>query len=180
MCEITSMEINNMLKKILTVATLILLNITYSYADKSMQIGSKGSANDVDRTIIVEMYDNYFQPNIIEVYGNETIKFEIINFGEFVHEFNIGNSMMHIEHQKDMEKMIENEIILVDSIDEDKMHEMAKSDHSMGHSHSNSLLLEPGESGVLIWNFTEANNIEAACNVPGHYDVGMIINFKMM
>lgn len=49
-----------MLNKILTIATLSLLNITYSYADKSMQIGSKGSANNVDRTIVVEMYDNYF------------------------------------------------------------------------------------------------------------------------
>ncbi|MAV99022.1 MAG: copper-binding protein [Rhodobiaceae bacterium] len=170
-----------MLKNILLVATIILLtNITYSSADKSMKIGSKGSPNNIDRTIIVKMYDNYFDPDQIVFNNNETIKFEVTNSGDFVHEFNIGNTMMHIEHQKDMEKMIENEIILADSIDKVKMHNMAESDHSMGHSHSNSLLLEPGESGTLIWNFTNASNIEIACNVPGHYDVGMILNLELL
>ena len=37
---------------------------------------------------------------------------------------------MHIKHQPEMVKMVENEI-LVDSIDKNKMKEMAKMDHSM-------------------------------------------------
>ena len=44
----------------------------------------------------------------------------------------------------------------------------------MAHSHSNSVLLSPGESGNLIWKFTNSVDLEAACNVPGHYEVGMI------
>ena len=45
---------------------------------------------------------------------------------------------------------------------------------SMAHKHSNSVLLSPGESAELIWKFSNSVDIEAACNVPGHYDVGMI------
>ena len=44
----------------------------------------------------------------------------------------------------------------------------------MAHSHSNSVLLSPGEKAELIWKFSNTEDIEAACNVPGHYDVGMI------
>ena len=30
------------------------------------------------------------------------------------------------------------------------------------------------EKGDLVWKFENAMNIEIACNVPGHYQVGMI------
>ena len=53
------------------------------------------------------------------------------------------------------------------------MMEMAKKP-SMAHKHSNSVLLSPGESAELIWKFNNSVDLEAACNVPGHYDVGMV------
>ena len=58
--------------------------------------------------------------------------------------------------------------------DKKKMKKMAKLNKSMGHSHSNSVLLAPKEKGSLIWKFHNATNIEVACNVPGHYQAGMI------
>jgi len=48
----------------------------------------------------------------------------------------------------------------------------------MGHSHSNSVLLSPGEKGELVWKFSNEAKIEAACNVPGHYEVGMIVKIN--
>ena len=54
------------------------------------------------------------------------------------------------------------------------MKKMAKMDKAMAHSHSNSVLLEPKQKGEIIWKFDNAVNIEVACNVPGHYQVGMI------
>ena len=81
---------------------------------------------------------------------------------------------MHLKHQPEMMKMVENEILLADKIDMVKMKEMSKMDKSMGHSHSNSVLLEPGKKGELIWKFTSNIELEAACNVPGHYEAGMI------
>ena len=44
----------------------------------------------------------------------------------------------------------------------------------MSHDDPNSVLLEPGDSGEVIWKFTEARALEFACNMPGHYDSGMI------
>ena len=119
---------------------LLFIN-SFAYADKNMKIGSKGSVNEVSRVIKVVMYDNYYEPNSFQINAGETIKFEVENAGELVHEFNIANKMMHIKHQPEMEKMVENEILFADSIDKDKMKKMAKMDKSMGHSHSNSVLL---------------------------------------
>ena len=155
--------------------TIVFILISYnSYADKNMMIGSLGKSEEVNRTIKVIMYDNYYEPNSFNIKSGETIKFEVVNAGELVHEFNIANAMMHKKHQPEMEKMVENEILLADSIDKEKMKKMAKMDKSMGHSHSNSVLLEPNEKGDIVWKFENAMNIEIACNVPGHYQIGMI------
>ena len=145
-----------------------------AYADKNMKIGSKGKESEVSRVIKVTMYDNYYEPSSFQIKAGETIKFEVLNAGELVHEFNIANKMMHLKHQPEMEKMVENEILLVDTIDKVKMKKMSKIDKSMGHSHSNSVLLEPKQKGDIIWKFDNAINIEVACNVPGHYQAGMI------
>ncbi len=144
------------------------------YADKNMKIGSKGNESEVSRVIKVVMYDNYYEPSSFQIKAGETIKFEVENAGMLVHEFNIANKMMHKKHQPEMLKMVENEILLADSIDKKKMKKMAKMDKAMGHSHSNSVLLEPKQKGEIIWKFDNAVNIEVACNVPGHYQVGMI------
>ena len=158
---------------------LLFLN-SFAYADKNMKIGSKGNVNDISRVIKVIMYDNYYEPSSFQINAGETIKFEVENAGELVHEFNIANKMMHMKHQPEMEKMVENEILFADSIDKKKMKKMAKMDKSMGHSHSNSVLLEPKQKGDIIWKFDNAVNIEVACNVPGHYQAGMIakVNIK--
>ena len=137
-------------------------------------IGTKGKASDVNKVILVNMHDNYYEPSKIEIKKGETVKFVVKNKGELVHEFNIATKKMHIKHQPEMMMLVENEIILSDKIDKKKMMEMAKKNPSMAHSHSNSVLLSPGESADLIWKFTNSVKIEAACNVPGHYEAGMI------
>ena len=161
------------MKTITIIFTLLFLN-SLAFADKNMKIGSKGNVADVTRVIKVIMYDNYYEPSSFQIKEGETIKFEVENAGMLVHEFNIANKMMHMKHQPEMIKMAENGILLAFSIDKEKMKKMAKMDKSMGHSHSNSVLLEPKQKGDIIWKFDNAANIEVACNVPGHYQVGMI------
>ena len=160
--------------KIITILFAILFLNSFAYADKNMKIGSKGEETDVTRVIKVVMYDNYYEPSSFQIKEGETIKFEVENAGMLVHEFNIANKMMHMKHQPEMIKMAENGILLAFSIDKEKMKKMAKMDKSMGHSHSNSVLLEPKQKGDIIWKFDNAVNIEVACNVPGHYQAGMI------
>ena len=148
------------------------------FASSMKMIGVKGKLSEVNRTIEIKMYDNYFEPNVLNIKKGETVKFIVYNYGELVHEFNIATKEMHIKHQPEMMKMVENQILLADKIDKKKMKEMAKKDHSMGHSHSNSVLLEPNQSAELIWKFSTDINLEAACNVPGHYQSGMIANIN--
>ena len=160
--------------KLIKIIFILLFINSLAYADKDMKIGSKGNLNEVNRIVKVVMYDNYYEPSSFKIKAGETIKFELVNAGELVHEFNIANKMMHMKHQPEMEKMVESEILFADSIDKNKMKKMAKINKSMGHSHSNSVLLEPKQKGYIIWKFDNAINIEVACNIPGHYQVGMI------
>ena len=153
---------------------MIMFFNSLAYADKNMKIGSLGKESEVSRIIKVIMHDNYYEPSSFQIKEGETIKFEVENAGMLVHEFNIANKMMHIKHQPEMVKMAENGILLAFSIDKEKMKKMAKMDKSMSHSHSNSVLLEPKQKGYIIWKFDNAINIEVACNVPGHYEAGMI------
>ena len=150
----------------------LITNLVFAGSIKS--IGEKGKLSEVDKIIKVKMYDNYFVPQTFNIKKGETIKFVVYNYGELVHEFNIATKKMHIHHQKEMMKMVEYGILVGDKIDKKKMKEVSKKDHSMSHSHSNSLLLEPNKSGEIIWKFTSSASLEAACNVPGHYQAGMV------
>ena len=147
-------------------------------ASSTKMIGEEGKLSEVNRIIEIKMYDNYYEPSEIKVKKGETIKFIVYNYGELVHEFNIATKEMHIKHQPEMMKMVENQILLADKIDKKKMKELAKKDHSMAHSHSNSVLLEPNKIGEIIWKFNTDTKLEVACNVPGHYEVGMVADIK--
>ena len=102
------------MKKLILLFILIAFN---SNAASMKMIGSKGDPNDVSRIIEVKMYDNYYEPNSIQVKQGETVKIIVKNLGELVHEYNIGTKEMHIEHQPEMARLIEHEILLGDRID---------------------------------------------------------------
>jgi uncharacterized cupredoxin-like copper-binding protein len=145
--------------------------------------GESGKASEVSRDIEVTMRDNFYEPEEINVKAGETIRFKITNKGEFLHEFGLGTAAMHAKHQKQMAVMMEHGMIEADRINHDKM----KMDHgsggmkgmSMAHDDPNSLLLEPGKSGEIIWKFTKATELEFACNIPGHYQSGMMGPLKV-
>ena len=153
---------------------LFILIPSISFAASMKMMGEKGDPAEVDRVIKVKMYDNYFEPSEFKIKKNQTIKFVVFNHGASVHEFNIATKKMHLEHQEEMMMLVENEILLPDRINKKKMKELSKKNHSMGHSHSNSVLIEPNKSAEIIWKFNTEAELEAACNVPGHYEVGMI------
>ncbi len=158
--------------KTLFVILLLLPNFCLAASMKGM--GEVGKLDEVSRTINVKMYDSYYEPKEINIKKGETIKFLVENLGELVHEYNIATKEMHLKHQPEMQKMVEHEILLADRIDKVKMKEMSKKDHAMAHKHENSLLLEPKQKGQIIWKFNTDANLEIACNVPGHYQLGMI------
>jgi len=137
-------------------------------------IGEAGQKSDVTRTIEITMGDSYFEPENISIKKGETIRFVVKNDGDFVHEFNIGTAAMHANHQKEMMMMMEHGALEADKIN----HKMMKMDmgdgKSMQHDDPNSVLLEPSKSAEVIWKFGEKTKLEFACNVPGHYESGMM------
>ena len=143
------------------------------------EVGQPGDPSKVTRTIQIEMFDNYYEPENVSIKEGETVKFVIKNSGEFVHEFNIGTAAMHADHQSEMMMMMEHGVLLSDRIDWDAAKAMQQSmGHGM-HDDANSALLEPGQEDEIVWQFPEHAELEFACNVPGHYDSGMMGQIKL-
>ena len=139
-----------------------------------MEFGEPGKASEASRTIEVLMRDNYFEPERIRVKAGETFRFVVKNRGEFVHELNIGTPHMHAEHRREMEIMVAQGVLEPDRINHYMMQMDEGRGGSMEHEDPNSVLLEPGESAEIVWKFAKPIDLEFACNVPGHYESGMV------
>ena len=136
-------------------------------------IGEPAQAAGADRTVEIVMGDNYFEPERLTVAAGETVRFVVRNDGQFLHEFNLGTAAMHAAHQEEMATMMQHGMITPTGIDHDQM-KMDHGGHGMQHDDSNSVLIEPGETKELVWKFSAVTDLEFACNVPGHYDAGMM------
>ena len=142
-------------------------------------IGSPNKNSKATRTVKMTMFDNYFLPKSLVFKEGETVRFIIKNSGEFVHEFNIGTKKMHKSHAPEMLMMMEHGVIEPDKINWDAAKSMQeKMGHGM-HNEPNSVLLEPGKKAELVWTFPKHADLEFACNVPGHYESGMVGKIKL-
>ncbi|AHI28170.1 cupredoxin domain-containing protein [Marinobacter similis] len=138
-----------------------------------MSGGKPGEASEASRTIKIDMHDNYYEPESIDVKAGETVRFVVSNKGSLVHEFNIGTPDMHEARRSEMMMLVEHGVIQGGTLNHDMMGMDMGSGHSMKQDDPNSILLEPGESKEVVWKFTGSGDIEFACNVPGHYQAGM-------
>lgn len=141
--------------------------------------GTPGAVPDAGRTVEVIMFDTYYEPGRIAVTAGETVRFRVRNAGSLVHEFNIGTAAMHAAHRPEMQMLVDHGILTADRFDAEKARAMqASMGHGM-HDHPNSVLLDPGETGEIVWTFPTGGvgAIEFACNVPGHYEAGMVGTF---
>jgi len=137
-------------------------------------IGKPGMAPAATRTVTVTMHDNYYEPDRMRLREGETVRFVVHNKGTFVHEFNIATAAMHKAHAPEMMMMVEHGVLAADRIDREAAKRMqATMGHGM-HDEPNSVLLEPGQSGEIVWTFPKHAKLEFACNVPGHYEAGMV------
>lgn len=140
----------------------------------SAAVGSVGKASAVSRTIAVVMMDNYYEPEKIDIKAGETVRFKVANKGTLVHEFNIGTAAMHEGHQQEMMMMIQHGIIQGGKLNREMMKMDMGNGQTMEHNDPNSVLLAPGETAEIIWTFPSDAELEFACNVPGHYQSGMV------
>jgi len=40
-------------------------------------------------------------------------------------------------------------------------------------------MVEPGATAELLWTFGDDTNIQFGCNVPGHFEAGMVGKFEV-
>ncbi|WP_281686385.1 cupredoxin family protein [Pseudomonas citronellolis] len=134
--------------------------------------GKPAAAARATRSVEVTLGEMYFEPKSLQVKAGETVRFVIHNKGSLLHEFNLGNAALHAEHQKEMQQMQAMGMLTPTGMS----HGMAGMDHSkmMKHDDPNSVLVEPGKTAELTWTFTRATELEFACNIPGHYQAGMV------
>ncbi|GGX48563.1 cupredoxin domain-containing protein [Saccharospirillum salsuginis] len=121
----------------------------------SFAAGQPGTEHAVNRVIRVEASDRMrFNPDDWAIQPGETVRFVVANSGQMPHEFVIDTVQGNAKHRDAM----------MDAMAEGGM---------MEHNDPNAVSVAPGETGELIWTFSEKGTFEAACNIPGHYEAGM-------
>lgn len=148
---------------VFSVSMLSLSSVTYADAghhhDASMEmhedhasaIGKPGDPGKVTRTMTVDMNDTMrFNPAKINVKKGETIKFVVKNSGKIKHEMVLGSIKELKEHAAMMKKM-----------------------PGMEHADENMVVVEPGKTGEIVWQFTKPGKFDFACLQPGHFEAGM-------
>lgn len=131
--------------------------------------GAPGKATEATRVVTVIATDSDYAPKSVAVKSGETVRFVVRNDGKLVHEFTIGTRAMQAEHQSEMLGLVVSGVIEADKVDRSKLG---------AHDHGNNLLLDPGQSGEIVWTFAAVGDLEFGCNIPGHYEGGMKGDFK--
>ncbi|OPK10379.1 plastocyanin/azurin family copper-binding protein [Pseudomonas sp. VI4.1] len=140
----------------------------------TFDFGQPAPAAKATRSVEVVMGDMSFTPKAIEIKAGETVRFVLVNKGKLLHEFNLGDAAMHARHQQEMLKMQQSGMLTPTGMKEMDHGSMPGMDHAMKHDDPNSVLVEPGKTAELTWIFTKATRLEFACNIPGHYQAGMV------
>lgn len=151
------------MKKLATILTCLLLGTGATHAagthagghDGAMAAGQPGKKSEITRVIKVTMTETedgamVFSPWQFKIKKGETIRFAIVNKGETDHEFVLDDHKGMEEHKVLMEKFPE-----------------------MEHADPNSIRLEPGAKGEIIWKFSTSGEFKFACLIPGHIEAGM-------
>ena len=137
----------------------------------ALPFGHAAPAAKASRTVELILGDMYFEPKAIQVKAGETVRFVLVNKGQLLHEFNLGDAQMHARHQQEMLKMQQNGMLTPTAM---AHHDMGHGAAEMKHDDPNSILVEPGKTAELTWTFAKASSLEFACNLPGHYQAGMV------
>ena len=124
--------------------------------------GAPGTAAEVTRTVAVTADDRdgmRFVMDVGSIQQGEVIKFVVTNKGAGEHEFSIGDTASQRAHAKLMAK------------NPDMKHE----------NDPTAIHVAPGETAEIIWKFNKAiqGNVVFACQMPGHYEGGMMHQAKL-
>ncbi|MCP2066479.1 cupredoxin domain-containing protein [Pseudomonas laurylsulfatiphila] len=158
---------------------LALSSPVWAAGGHAYDFGQPAPAAKATRSVELVMGDMSFTPKAIDIKAGETVRFVLVNKGQLLHEFNLGDAAMHARHQQEMLQMQQGGMLTptgMKAMDHGSMAGMdhGKMDHGMKHDDPNSVLVEPGKTAELTWTFSKATGLEFACNIPGHYQAGMV------
>ncbi|MFA0217498.1 cupredoxin family protein [Vibrio cyclitrophicus] len=89
--------------------------------------------------------------NQVDIEPNDVVQFVVMNTGKIDHEFSIGSASEQLEHR-----------------------EMMKNMGNHAHDSGSTVTVKPGKAKPMLWHFHGDNNVEFACNIPGHAEAGMV------
>lgn len=112
-------------------------------------------AQVVSRSIDLRLDDQMrFTPALIEVQAGETVRFVVHNAGQTAHEMVLGSEEDIRTHAQTMRQGAGQE-----------------ADHN--HGTGAAITVAAGQKGELVVHFAQAQKLQMACLIPGHYEAGM-------
>ncbi len=122
-----------------------------TYEAVSVEFGNYQPTLKESRVIEMDMSDLMrFTPSRLKVKKGDTLKISLRNSGALLHEFVLGTQASLNEHAELMKKF-----------------------PTMEHDEPFMAHVKPGETGEIIWQFSEVGEFAFGCLIPGHYDAGM-------
>lgn len=114
--------------------------------------GPATGGGDEPRTVRVRMSDELrFEPDTISVRAGETVRFKLVNEGQTVHEFLIGDEAAQAQFAEEM------------------------ASGEMHHATDAGVSVDPGQTQTFEYPFADTGGeLLAGCHEPGHYDGGMV------
>ncbi len=121
--------------------------------DGMSEVGMPATGAKPDKVVHVLLSDDMkitFK-NKVEIEPNDVVQFVVMNTGKIDHEFSIGSAAEQLEHR-----------------------EMMKNMGNHAHDSGSTVTVKPGKAKQMLWHFHGDNNVEFACNIPGHAEAGMV------
>jgi uncharacterized cupredoxin-like copper-binding protein len=133
-----------------------LVAVLVAFAACSNATDTQGQA--ARRTVVIQMRDNHFEPDRIDVRRGTTVAFRFMNQGRTRHDAFVGDAEAQAAHER-----------------EARMNDNAE--HGGGHEAADrdATTVEPGRTGVLNYRFSKRGEILIGCHEPGHYEGGMVV-----
>jgi uncharacterized cupredoxin-like copper-binding protein len=111
----------------------------------------------ITRSIGLTMDDQMrFTPSQVDVREGETIRFVVRNAGQTAHEMVLGSDTEIQAHAQAMQQ------------GQGQAHEQSHS-----HGSGAAISVAAGQTGEMVVKFEQAQTLQMACLIPGHYEAGM-------
>ncbi|MEZ8290970.1 copper-binding protein [Vibrio sp. 10N.237.312.B06] len=119
------------------------------------EVGMPATGAKPDKVVHVLLSDDMkitFK-NKVDIEPNDVVQFVVMNTGKIDHEFSIGSASEQLEHREMMKNM---------------------GNHAHDSGSTVTVTVKPGKAKQMLWHFHGDNNVEFACNIPGHAEAGMV------